>query len=407
MQLPADCQASPLLRRLIAMTEQNTGPLAGIRVVDLSRLVAGNMLSVVLADFGADVIKVERPGVGDDLRAWREADTEIYWKAYARNKRSITADLKTAAGRTRVQTLARQSHVLIENFLPGKMEEMGLGPEPLMNANPKLIYVRVTGWGQTGSHRHKPGFGTLVEAMSGYAHLNGFADRPPTLPPLATADMIAGLYGAFGVLAALRAVEVNGGRGQVVDLSLFESIFSFVAAEALKFRLTGKVSMRAGNQAVHTAPRNVYATQDGRFLALSGSMQSMYERLVKAIGRPELVDDPRFRTNDDRVRHRDDLDAIIGGWIGSRSLEDNLAVLTAAGITVAPALTVADLLDHQYVQSRAVLTEQPDTDMGSAPLTTPIPRLSATPGSFRRQAPELGEDEEAILTELRRSEGDR
>ncbi len=382
------------------MSGQKTGPLAGIRVIDLSRLVAGNMLSGVLADFGADVIKVERPDKGDDLRAWREAETEIYWKAYARNKRSITADLKTEAGRARVRALAAQADVLIENFLPGKMEAMDLGPEPLMRANPKLIYVRVSGWGQTGEYRHKPGFGTLVEAMSGFAHLNGFADRPPTLPPLATADMIAGLYGAFGVLAALREVEVNGGRGQVVDLSLFESIFSFVAAEALKFRLTGEVSMRAGNQAVHTAPRNVYRTKDGRFLALSGSMQSMYERLVRTLDRPDLIDDPRFRTNDDRVQNRDELDTIIGSYFAEHTLEENLAAMAEAGVTAAPVLTVADLVDHPYVRSRAVLNDVPDTDMQHAPLTAPIPRLSATPGSIRRQAPSLGQDEADILAEL-------
>lgn len=379
---------------------KHAGPLAGIRVIDLSRLVAGNMLSVVLADFGADVIKVERPGSGDDLRNWREADTEIYWKVYGRNKRSITADLKSEAGRQTVADLSKQSHVLIENFLPGRMETMGLGPTDLCTANRRLIYVRVSGWGQTGTYKEKPGFGTLVEAMSGYAHLNGFPDKPPTLPPLATADMVAGLYGAFGVLAALREVEVNGGQGQVVDLSLFESMYSFVAAEALKHQLTGEVSMRAGNQAVHTAPRNVYGTKDGRFLALSGSMQSMYERLVRSIGRPELIHDPRFRTNDDRVRHRDVLDKIIGDWIGARTLDENLAAFSDAGVTVAPVLTVADLMTHPYVQSRGVICDQPDEDLGTAPLPSPVPRLSGTPGKMRRQSPKVGQDQVDIQAEF-------
>ena len=273
------------------------GALADVRVVDLSRLVAGNMISHMLADFGADVIKIERPGVGDDLRNWCEDGVEIFWKAYSRNKRSVCWNLKSDSDKKKLLQLVQTAHVFIESFVPGKLETFGLGPDVLLATNPNLIILRVSGWGQTGPYRERPGFGTLIEGMSGYAHINGFPDKPPALPPLATADMIAGLYGAYAVMAALRHIEQQSGSGQVIDLSLFDAMFSFVASEAVKYRVSGEVSNRAGNQAQHTAPRNVYRCSDGKFLALSASMQRMCERLLVAIGRPELIDDPRFRTD--------------------------------------------------------------------------------------------------------------
>ncbi len=383
-----------------ATPQAETHPLDGVRVLDLSRLVAGNMLSFLLADFGADVIKIERPGSGDDLRQWQEQGVEIYWKVYARNKRSLALDLKNEEALANLRTLVSSAQILIENFVPGKLEAMGLGPDRLLELNPKLIIVRVTGWGQTGRYRERPGFGTLVEAMSGYAHLNGFPDKPPALPPLATADMIAGLYGAFGVMAALRAIEQKGQPGQVIDLSLFESMFSFVAAEALKHRVTGQVSERSGNQSSHTAPRNVYETADGRFLALSGSMQAAFERITRAIKRSDLITDPRFRTNSDRVANRDALDGVIGGFISKHSLAELMALFDREGVTAAPIATVADLMTHEYVQSRGILSECPDRDLGSAPHSVPVPRLSRTPGTIRREAPSLGEDTEAIMNEI-------
>ena len=301
---------------MIKFDPDTPGPLTGVRVLDLSRLVAGNMLSLYLADFGADVIKIERED-GDDLRRWREGGHEIYWKVYGRNKRSLVLDLKSADGLVQLKKLVRHSQVVIENFVPGGLEKMGLAPEVLLAENPALVIARISGWGQTGPYRHKPGFGTLIEAMSGFAHLNGYPDRPPVLPPLALADMIAGVYGAAGVLTALRVAE-RGGKGQVIDLSLFEPIFSFIASEAAKTRLTGVATLRSGNQSTHTAPRNVYATSDGGYVALSGSMQSMAMRILDTIGRPDLKNDPRFATNEGRVAHRDLLDAIIGGFIAAR-----------------------------------------------------------------------------------------
>ena len=377
------------------------GPLHDIRVVDLSRLVAGNMLTAYLADFGADVIKVERPGAGDDLRNWREAGQPIYWKVYGRNKRSMVLDLRSEEGLALLRKLIAHSQVLVENFVPGGLEKMGLAPEQLHALNPALVIVRISGWGQTGPYSHKPGFGTLVEAMSGFAHLNGFPDKPPALPPLALADMIAGTYGAAGVLTALRVAE-RSGQGQVVDLSLFEPIFSFIASEAAKTRLTGEASMRAGNQATHTAPRNVYACSDGGFVALSGSMQSMAMRLFETIGRPELKDDARFATNDGRVANREALDELIGAFIGARSTEENLALFEAAGVTVGPVCSVADLLDHPYTRGRGVIVEVEDRDVGSLPMHAVVPRLSVSPGGFRRPAPAVGEHTAQILEELAR-----
>ena len=237
--------------------------------------------------------------------------------------------------------------------------------------------------------------------MSGFASLNGYADRPPVLPPLALADMIAGVYGAAGVLTALRVAEREG-RGQVVDLSLFEPIFSVISSEAAKSQLTGQATPRSGNQSAHTAPRNVYACSDGAFVAMSGSMQSMAMRIFDTIGRAELKTDPRFATNDARVLHRDELDALIGGWIGARTQAENLALFEAAGVTVGPVCTVADLLNHPYARGREAIVDLPDRELGSLPMHNIVPRLGASPGGFRRPAPRLGEHTDEILAELDR-----
>jgi len=382
--------------------QKRTGPLHDVRVIDMSRLVAGNMLSVYLADFGADVIKVERPGVGDDLRHWREEGHDIYWKVYGRNKRSMVLDLKSKAGLDDFKALIATAQVLIENFVPGGLEKMGLSPESLLTINPALLVVRVSGWGQTGPYRDKPGFGTLVEAMSGFAHLNGFADKPPALPPLALADMIAGIYGAAGVLTALRVAEKTG-LGQVIDLSLFEPIFSVISSEAAKYQATGTVSMRAGNQSSHTAPRNLYRCQDEFYISMSGSMQAMAMQILDAIGRPELKQDPRFIDNDARVKNRTALDKIIAAFVGARTQAENLAIFEKAGVTAGPVFSVAELIDHPYVLGREAIVHLPDESLGKVPMHNIVPRLSQTPGQFRRPAPKLGEHTIEILKEIGRS----
>jgi crotonobetainyl-CoA:carnitine CoA-transferase CaiB-like acyl-CoA transferase len=376
-----------------------SGVLDGVRVVDLSRLVAGNMTTHVLADYGADVIKVERPGKGDDLRSWRVEGIEVFWKVYSRNKRSVAIDLQKDDGREFLWRLIDTAQVLVENFVPGTLERWGMGPDDLLRRNAKLIVLRVSGWGQTGPWRQRPGFGTLVEAMSGWAFMNGHADKPPTLPPLALADMISGLYGAAAILAALRAVEQGRATGQTIDLSLFEPIHAMVGAEAAHIRL-GHPTMRSGNQSSHTAPRNVYRCNDDRYVAMSGSMQSMAEKIMDTIGRPDLKTDPRFIDNTARVKHRDEIDDIIGAFIAQRSQAENLALFEAAGVTVGPVCSVADLVDDPYVMGREAIVEVEDRDMGSVPMHNIIPRFSAMPNAFRRQAPSLGEHTEEIRREL-------
>ncbi len=261
-----------------------TAPLDGIRVIDLSRLVAGNMVSLQLADQGAEVIKIEDPKVGDPLRAWRVKGLSLHWKVYARNKKSLAINLRPQAGRDALLDLLATSQVLIENYRPGTLEQMGLGPDVLHARNPSLIIVRITGFGQDGPYRDRPGFGTLVEAMSGFASKNGFEDRPPVLPPLAMADMVAGLYGAYAVMVALRVVE-QGGKGQIIDLPLLEPMISVLGPDAATYRVSGEKPRRTGSRSLTTSPRNVYGTSDGRFIAISASIQAMAERLFRAIGR--------------------------------------------------------------------------------------------------------------------------
>jgi crotonobetainyl-CoA:carnitine CoA-transferase CaiB-like acyl-CoA transferase len=373
------------------------GPLDGVRVLDLSRLVAGNVVSHVLADFGAEVIKVEMPGRGDDLRAWQVEGVATYWKVYARGKKSITLDFGNERGRELVLKLARTAQVLIENFVPGKLEKFGLGPAVLHEHNPRLVIVRVSGWGQTGPFAHKPGFGTLVEAMSGFASMNGYPDRPPVLPPLATADMVSGLYGASAVLMGLRHVEIGGGRGQVIDLSLFEPMLSILGPEAANHRLTGTATQRNGSRASNTAPRNIYECSDGKFVALSASMQSMAERLFAAMGRADVLDDPRFRTNTDRVRNNDAIDAVVAAFIRERTQAENLELFDRAGVTVGPVCDAGDLASHPYVVEREVVVALPDAEMGELPMHNVVPRLSETPGAMRSPAPDLGQHNDEIF----------
>src|SRR6201996_40853 len=374
-------------------------PLDGIRVVDLSRLVAGNMVSLQLADQGAEVIKIEDPKVGDPLRAWRVKGLSLHWKVYARNKKSLAIDLRPQAGREALLDLLATSDVLIENFRPGTLETMGLAPEVLHARNPGLIVVRITGFGQDGPYRDRPGFGTLVEAMSGFAAKNGYGDRPPVLPPLALADMISGLYGAYAVMVALRVVE-RGGRGQVIDLPLLEPMISVLGPDAAAYRVSGDKPRRTGSRSLTTSPRNVYGTSDGRFVAISASIQAMAERLFRAIGRPDMIEDPKFRTNTDRVRPIDECDGIVAAWIAERSLADNMAVFEAAEVTATPIYEVDQLLEDPHVAARGVLVEAPDEEAGSVVMHNIIPRLSETPGQLRLPAPALGEHSRSILQSI-------
>jgi crotonobetainyl-CoA:carnitine CoA-transferase CaiB-like acyl-CoA transferase len=377
-----------------------TGMLSGLRVVDLSRVVAGNMLTLQLADHGADVIKVEPLPNGDPLRAWKDNGHSIFWKVYARNKRGLALDFRAAGAVDILRRLADRADVLVEGFRPGVLEQLGLAPDELHATNPRLIVVRVSGFGQTGPYAPRPGFGTLVEAMSGFAARNGFADREPVLPPLALADMVAGLYGAFATISAVRACERGAAPGQVIDLSLLEPIISILGPEAASYAVTGTVKPRAGSGSNTSAPRNVYRTSDGKWIALSGSIQVMAERVFRLVGREDMVDDPRFKDNTARVRHRDEIDAIVGGWVARRSREEALKEFAAAAITAAPVYDIADLVADPHIVARDTFEELPDADLGWVPMHAPLPRLSATPGGYRLPAPRLGEHSRDILTEL-------
>jgi crotonobetainyl-CoA:carnitine CoA-transferase CaiB-like acyl-CoA transferase len=373
------------------------GPLDGIRVLDLSRLVAGNMLSLQLADFGAEVIKIEDPRKGDPLRDWRTDNISVHWKVYARNKKSVTLNLRAAEGMDLLRKLVATAHVFIENYRPGTLEEMGIGPDVLHALNPQLIIVRVSGWGQDGPYRDKPGFGSLVEGMSGFASKNGFADRPPVLPPLALADMIAGLYGSNAVLIALREIEQRGGNGQVIDLPLLDPIFSILGPEAALYKLTQRIEPRVGSRSNNTSPRNVYETKDGRFISISASIQNMAERLFRAIGRADMIDDPRFRTNSDRVKNIDECDRPVAEFIKARTLAEGLAIFEAAEVTAAPVYDIDQFIADPHVRAREIITELPDAEMGSVPMHAVVPRLSGTPGDIRTPAPTLGEHNDEIL----------
>src|SRR5215469_11256479 len=377
-----------------------TCPLDGIRVVDMSRLVAGNAVSSQLADFGAEVIKIEDPGKGDPLRAWQTNGVSVHWKLYARNKKSVALSLRPARGRELLLDLISTAEVLIENFRPGTLEKMGLAPADLHKRNPRLVIVRVSGWGQDGPYKDRPGFGTLVESLSGYASRTGFGDREPVLPPTALADMVAGLYGAFAVMVALRRVEVEGRDGQVVDLPLLDPLFSFIATEAPIYRLTGEIRPRTGSRSETTSPRNVFRTKDGRYIGISASIQAMAERLFRAIGREDMITDPRFRTNSDRVRNAGACEAPIAAFIGARTLAENMGVFERAEVTAAPVYDIDQFMADPHVIAREILVDLPDEEIGRLPMHNIIPRLSQTPGRLRRPAPALGEHTAEILGSL-------
>ncbi len=380
-------------------TPGTRGPLDGVRVLDLSRLVAGNTLTQILADFGAEVIKVEPPA-GDTLRAWKTNDVETNWRVYARNKKSLSLDLHDPVARKLLLDLTATAKVFIESFRPDTLEKMGLSPEVLLEMNPGLVIVRISGFGQTGPYRRRPGFGTLVEGMSGFASFNGFPDREPVLPPIYLADTTAGLYGAAGVMIALREVEVNKGRGQVIDLPLLDPLFTVLGPQAANYRLSGKVKPRSGSRSTNSGPRNAYLCRDGLYVGLSASTQRMAERTFHAIGRPDLVADPRYRTNADRVQNAAELDAIIGAFIAQRTQAENVAFFEKAEVTIGPIYDIRQIIEDPHVVERELLTDFPDPQMGEFPMHNVVPRLMGTPGSIRTIAPQLGEHNEALLAEI-------
>jgi crotonobetainyl-CoA:carnitine CoA-transferase CaiB-like acyl-CoA transferase len=372
------------------------GPLRGVRVLDLSRLFAGNILTQMLADFGAEVIKVEPPS-GDTLRAWKTNGVPVHWKLHARSKKSLCLDLRKPEAHALLLKLLPSASLLIESFRPGTLEKMELAPADLLRVNARLIVLRISGWGQDGPYSKRPGFGSLIEGMSGFAAMNGFADREPVLPPMYMADGYAGLYGAAAAMIALREVEMNGGRGQVIDLPLLDPLFMMLGPQVAQYRLSGEVKPRSGSRSNNSAPRNAYRCQDGLYVALSASTQGMAERTFRAIGRPELIDDPRYRTNAERVKRAAELDAIIGAFIAQRTQAENVKFFEEAEVTIGPIYDVSQMVDDPHFLERELIADYPDADMGLFPMAPVIPRLSGTPGSIRAPAPKLGEHNRELL----------
>lgn len=394
------CQGLPIQE----LAPSATGPLQGVRVVDLSRLVAGNMLTLQLADFGADVIKVEAAGSGDTLREWRETHTDYpdgfdgWWRTYARNKRSLALDLRNAQAAGWLRRLIGTANVLVESFRPGTLEAMGLGPDVLLAAHPSLVIVRLSGWGQSGPYRELPGFGSLIEGFSGFAHKHRGGHGEPQLPNLAMADMVTGLTGAFATLTALREVEVRGGRGQVVDLSLLEPMLAIMGPDVSAYAATG-ADPEPGHKIA--SPRGSYRCKDGLWVSMSGSTDTMARRVFEAIGRGPLFDDPRFSTNAARLANDKELDAMVADFIADLTQADCLALFRQHGVTVGPIYAPPQLLSDPHVAQRGVYVRLKNGDDTQPTVMHQVtPRLQGTPGSIRRAAPRRGQHTEELLLEL-------
>ncbi|MCZ8220052.1 MAG: CoA transferase [Acidovorax sp.] len=379
--------------QIISSASNSTQPLRDVKVVDLSRLVSGNMLTHVLADLGATVIKVEPPRKGDELRAWRREGMSTYWLAYSRNKDSVELNLRTPGDMTKLTGLLADADILVENFRPGTLERMGLGKERLNAINPKLVVVRISGWGQTGQFAGKGGFGSLIEAMSGFAAMNGFADLPPVLPPFAMADSVAGIYGAALALAAMHGQRGNATPAvQEVDLSLFEPLFSILGPQAAEYQLTGKPTPRSGSRSPTHAPRNVYKTSDEKWVALSAGMEGTLARLFEGIGYPEGLQDPRFSTHEARLKNIDALDALIQGHITKLTLPEALDFFAVRDITAGPVCDIADLLRHPYIAESRLLVDQVAPDGRTVSVHAAPYRINGERPAIRRGAPTLGQD---------------
>jgi formyl-CoA transferase len=371
-------------------------PLEDLSVVDAATLFAGPMIATFLGDFGAEIIKVEHPG-GDSLRhlGWEKEGVSLFWLFINRNKACVTLNLSGSAGQGLFRELVGEADVLIENFRPGTMERWGLGWETLSADNPGLVMVRVSGFGQDGPYSGRPGFGTLAEAMSGFAHLNGYPDGPPTLPPFALADGIAGCVGAFATLAALRHRDATG-EGQVVDLSIYEPLFFLLGAQATLYDQLGMVQERTGNRAPFTAPRNSYQASDGRWFGLSASSQSIAERTMRLVGREDLVAEPWFATSAGRLEHQDVLDEAIGTWMGEHTSAEVVAAFEAFHAAIAPVYSIVDIMEDPQYRHRETVVRAPHPRLGPVAVPGVVPRLVATPGAVRSLGGDLGQDNEEV-----------
>ncbi|KVR30966.1 CoA-transferase [Burkholderia ubonensis] len=379
-----------------------TRPLDGIRVLELGQLIAGPFAGRMLAEFGADVIKVEPPGTGDPLRKWRmlHDGTSVWWAAQSRNKTSLTLDLRTPEGQDVIRRLVADADVLIENFRPGTLEGWGLGWDALSAINPGLIMLRVSGYGQTGPYRDRPGFGVIAEAMGGLRHLTGEPGRTPVRVGVSLGDSLSGLHGLIGVLLALRHREQQGGNGQVVDVALYESVFNMMESLLPEYAVFGAVREAAGSSLPGVAPTNAYRCRDGRYALIAGNGDSIFRRLMALVGRPDLGDDPALAHNNGRVAQVERIDAAIGAWTALQDRDDVLAALNDARIPAGRIYDVADIAADPHYHARGMIVD--DTLPDGTPVRVPgiVPKLGATPGRITRSAPKLGEGTDAVLDSL-------
>ena len=374
--------------------------LAGLRVLDVSTLFAGPLAATMLGDFGAEVIKIEHPK-GDPVR-YHGASKDgvgLWGKVVGRNKRGITLYLGSPEGQDVFRRLVASADVVIENFRPGTLERWGLGYEELSRINPGLVLVRVTGFGQFGPYSGRPGFGTLAEAMSGFAAITGEPDGPPTLPPFGLADGISALAAAFATMTALRARETTG-RGQVVDLAIIEPILTLLGPQPTVYDALGEIQPRTGNRSANNAPRNTYRTRDGRWVAVSTSAQSIAERVMHLVGRPEFVDEPWFASGAERAKHADELDEAVGSWIAERDRDEVVRAFEEAHAAVAPIYDVRDVMADPQFAALGSLVRVPDPELGSVLMQNVLFRLSETPGEIRSAGPSIGQHTEEVLGEL-------
>jgi crotonobetainyl-CoA:carnitine CoA-transferase CaiB-like acyl-CoA transferase len=381
------------------------GPLHGIRVLDFSTVYAGPITAMLLGDYGADVLKIELP-TGDPARThgWSVKGPDgvphgLWWKVIARNKEAMTLDVRTSEGREILLRLVAEADVMTENFRPGVLEGWGLGPDELHAVNPRLVLLRTTGFGQDGPYARRRAFGSLAEAMTGFAHLTGQPDGPPTLPPFGLADGIAGVTGAFAVMTALHARDQGDGQGQVIDLSLFEPLLGLMGPTPSAHDQLGVVPARQGNRSRNSAPRNTYRTRDGSWVAVSCGAASVAGRVLRLVGRPDLAEQPWFSSARERVAHVEELDGAVQGWIAERDLDDVVAAFEEAGAALFPVYDVAQLLADPQVQARDAVTTVDDEDLGRLRMQNVWFRLSRTPGSIRFAGRRLGQDTDAVLAE--------
>jgi formyl-CoA transferase len=384
-------------------TKNNSGirPLAGLKIVELGQLIAGPFAAKIMAEFGADVIKVEPPA-GDPLRKWRyvHEDTSVWWAAHARNKRSITLDLRQPEGQDIVRRLVANADILIENFRPGAMEKWGLGFETLHAINPKLIMLRVSGYGQTGPYRDRPGFGVIGEAMGGLRYLSGEPGRPPVRVGVSIGDTLSGLHGVIGVLMALRHREQQNGLGQEVDVALYESVFNMMESLLPEYSKFGVVRQPSGASMPGIAPTNAYPCLDGKYVLIAGNGDSIYKRLMTLIGREDLGNDPALADNPGRAAQAERIDEAISAWTQTRGLDDVISTLSEAGVPAGKSYDAADISQDPHYQAREMILKTILPDGSAVDVPGIVPKLSRTPGEVDRLAPTLGQHTDEILQEL-------